>query len=39
VAKRLLTQLMKKQGMASKRITTDKLSSYAARRQVMLKVE
>ncbi|MBO1908025.1 IS6 family transposase [Microvirga sp. 3-52] len=39
-AKRLLTQLMKKQGMAPKRIITDKLSSYgAARRQVMPSVE
>ena len=39
-AKRLLTRLMKKQGMAPKRIVTDKLPSYvAARRQVMPKVE
>ena len=39
-AKRLLTRLMKKQGMAPKRIITDKLSSYgAARRQVMPRVE
>jgi putative transposase len=39
-AKRLLTRLMKKQGMAPKRIITDKLSSYgAARRQVMPSVE
>jgi putative transposase len=39
-AKRLLTRLIKKQGMAPKRIVTDKLSSYeAARRQVMPKVE
>jgi putative transposase len=39
-AKRLLTRLMKKQGMAPKRITTDKLPSYgAAKRQVMPRVE
>jgi putative transposase len=39
-AKRLLTRLMKKQGMAPKRIITDKLPSYgAARRQVMPRVE
>ena len=39
-AKRLLTRLMKKQGMVPKRIITDKLSSYgAARRQVMPRVE
>jgi putative transposase len=39
-AKRLLTRLMKKQGMAPKRIITDKLSSYgAARRQVLPRVE
>ena len=39
-AKRLLTRLMKKQGMAPKRIITDKLPSYgAARRQVMPSVE
>jgi putative transposase len=39
-AKHLLTRLMKKQGMAPKRIITDKLSSYgAARRQVMPRVE
>lgn len=39
-AKRLLTRLMKKQGMAPKRIVTDKLSSYGvARRQVMPRVE
>jgi putative transposase len=39
-AKRLLTRLMKKQGMAPKRIVTDKLPSYAAaRRQVMPRVE
>jgi putative transposase len=36
-AKRLLTRLMKKQGMVPKRIITDKLPSYgAARRQVRL---
>ncbi len=36
----MLTQLMKKQGMAPKRIITDKLSSYgAARRQVLPRVE
>jgi len=35
-AKRLLTRLLKKQGLAPKRIITDKLRSYgAARRQVM----
>jgi putative transposase len=39
-AKRLLTRLMKKQGIAPKRIITNKLSSYgAARRQVMPRVE
>jgi putative transposase len=39
-AKRLLTRLIKKQGIAPKRIVTDKLSSYsAARRQVMPRVE
>ena len=39
-AKRLLTRLMKKQGMAPRRIITDKLPSYgAARRQVMPGVE
>jgi putative transposase len=39
-AKRLLTRLMKKQGMVPKRIITDKLSSYgAARRQAMPSVE
>lgn len=39
-AKRLLTRLLKKQGMAPKRMITDKLRSYgAARRQVMPNVE
>jgi putative transposase len=39
-AKRLLTRLMKKQGMAPKRIITDKLPSYGtARQQVMSTVE
>jgi putative transposase len=39
-AKRLLTRLMKKQGLAPRRIITDKLASYgAARRQVMAGVE
>ncbi len=39
-AKRLLTRLMKKQGMAPKRIITDKLPSYgAAKRQVMPGIE
>jgi putative transposase len=39
-AKRLLTRLMKKQGMAPKRIITDKLPSYAAaKRQIMPRVE
>jgi putative transposase len=39
-AKRLLTRLMKKQGIAPKRIITDKLSSYgAARRRVLPRVE
>jgi putative transposase len=39
-AKRVLTRLMRKQGMAPKRIITDKLPSYrAARRQVMPRVE
>ena len=39
-ARRLLTRLMKKQGMAPKRIITDKLRSYgAAKRQIMPDVE
>lgn len=39
-AKRLLTRLLKKQGVAPKRMITDKLRSYgAARRQVMPEVE
>jgi putative transposase len=39
-AKRLLTRLMKKQGMAPRLIITDKLPSYGvARRQVMPRVE
>jgi putative transposase len=39
-AKRLLVRLLKKQGLAPKRIITDKLRSYgAARRQVMPAVE
>jgi putative transposase len=39
-AKRLLTRLMKKQGLVPKRIITDKLPSYAAaRRKVMPGVE
>jgi putative transposase len=39
-AKRLLTRLMKKQGMAPKRFITNKLPSYgAARRQAMPSVE
>ena len=39
-AKRLLTRLLKKQGVAPKRMVTDKLRSYgAARRQVMPNVE
>jgi putative transposase len=39
-AKRLLTRLLKKQGMAPKRMITDKLRSYgAAKRQVMPHVE
>lgn len=39
-AKRLLTRLLRKQGVAPKRIITDKLPSYgAARRQIMPKVE
>ncbi|MBZ6079097.1 IS6 family transposase [Microvirga puerhi] len=39
-AKRLLRRLLKKQGVAPKRIITDKLPSYgAARRQVMPRVE
>lgn len=39
-AKRLLTRLLKKQGIAPKRMITDKLRSYgAARRQVMPHVE
>lgn len=37
---RLLTRLLKKQGVAPKRMVTDKLRSYgAARRQVMPAVE
>lgn len=40
VAKRLLTRLMRKQGMAPKPVVTDKLPPYgAAKRQVMLSVE
>ena len=39
-ARRLLTRLLKKQGMAPKRMVTDKLRSYgAAKRQVMPHVE
>jgi putative transposase len=39
-ARRLLTRLLKKQGMAPKRIVTDKLRSYgAAKRQLMPDVE
>ncbi|MGV2120856.1 IS6 family transposase, partial [Rhizobium rhizogenes] len=39
-ARRLLTRLLKKQGIAPKRMITDKLRSYgAARRQVMPHVE
>ena len=39
-ARRLLTRLLKKQGIAPKRMITDKLRSYgAARRQVMPQVE
>ncbi|CCV09428.1 transposase (fragment) [Mesorhizobium metallidurans STM 2683] len=39
-AKRLLTRLLKKQGMAPKRMITDKLRSYgAAKRQIMPNVE
>jgi putative transposase len=39
-AKRLLVRLLKKQGLAPKRIITDKLRSYgAAKRQVMPEVE
>jgi putative transposase len=39
-AKRLLTRLLKKQGMTPKRMITDKLRSYgAAKRQVMPNVE
>jgi putative transposase len=39
-AKRLLSRLMKQQGIAPKRIITDKLFSYgAARRQVIPRVE
>jgi len=39
-ARRLLTRLLKKQGVAPKRIVTDKLRSYgAARRQVMPRIE
>jgi putative transposase len=39
-AKRLLTRLLKKQGIAPKRMITDKLRSYgAAKRQVMPNVE
>ena len=39
-AKRLLTRLLKKQGVPPKRIITDKLRSYgAARREVMPNVE
>ena len=39
-AKRLLARLMKKQGMAPRRIITDKLSSYGvAKRLLMPRVE
>ncbi|RUM95071.1 IS6 family transposase, partial [Pseudaminobacter arsenicus] len=39
-AKRLLTRLLKKQGITPKRMVTDKLRSYgAARRQVMPSIE
>jgi putative transposase len=39
-AKRLLTRLLKKQGLAPKRMITDELLSYgAAKRQVMPRVE
>jgi len=39
-AKRLLTRLLKKQGLAPKRMITDKLRSYgAAKRQVMPQIE
>lgn len=39
-AKRLLTRLLKKQGLAPKRMITDKLRSYgAAKRQIMPNVE
>ncbi|WP_234800328.1 DDE-type integrase/transposase/recombinase, partial [Agrobacterium pusense] len=39
-AKRLLIRLLKKQGLAPKRIVTDKLRSYgAAKRDVMPTVE
>jgi putative transposase len=39
-ARRLLTRLLKKQGLAPKRMITDKLRSYgAAKRQVMPDVE
>jgi putative transposase len=40
IVRRLLTRLLKKQGIAPKRMITDKLRSYgAARRQVMPRVE
>jgi putative transposase len=38
-AKRLLTRLLKKQGMPPKRMITDQLRSGAAKRQVMPNVE
>ncbi|MEK1852189.1 MAG: IS6 family transposase [Phyllobacterium sp.] len=39
-AKRLLIRLLKKQGLAPKRLITDKLGSYAAaRRQIMPRIE
>jgi putative transposase len=39
-AKRLLTRLLKKQGLPPKRMVTDKLRSYgAAKRQIMPEVE
>jgi len=39
-AKRLLIRLLKKQGLAPKRMVTDKLGSYAAaRRQIMPRIE
>ena len=38
-ARRLLTRLLEKQGCPPRRIITDKLGAYAARRQIMPAIE